>query len=92
MVIHDKQLSLTAKVVFCELALWLKRGEQRVSRGQRSIAENIGLHQETVGMALKELAVRGHISIEPAGRGKRSSYLLLDRIYRETPKRERRAA
>ena len=81
-VINDKELSACAKVVFCELTLWLKRGERNVSRGQRSIAAAVGIHQETALEALRELAKNGHIAIHGFGRERRS-YELKSWVYRE---------
>lgn len=89
-VIHDLELSSGAKVVFCELTLWARRGDPVVCRGQRAIAAAVGMHQETALNHLRELAVRGHIQIEGAGRERRK-YRLMSAVYRKQD-RQRKVA
>jgi DNA-binding MarR family transcriptional regulator len=81
-VIHDAELSLSAQVVFCELALWWKHEGDSVSRGQRAIAEAINIHRGTVGVAILELGERGHIEIRGTGKQRRR-YVLTSWVYRE---------
>ena len=82
-VTRDKELSYVARVVFNELVLWLKLGEDTVCRGQRAIANAIGAHQETVSRSIEELELRGHLKVEKRGRGYRDRYVLTSWVYRE---------
>ena len=91
-VIRDKELSATAVRVFCELALWTKRGDGFVSRGQRAIASEIGIHQETAMYCLRELSERGHIRIEGYGRRRRRYFLTSPAYWQEEAVAERKAS
>lgn len=80
-VVRDKELSVEARLVFAELCLWSGNGKFSVICGQRYLAEVLGIHQQTAGRALKDLAAGGHISIIGSGK-KRRRYVLLSPIYR----------
>lgn len=54
-----------------------------VSRGQRAIASAVGVHIETVSIAIRQLAARGHIRVEGTGSSRRR-YTLLSPIFRFT--------
>lgn len=82
-VIHDTTLTLAARVVFSELTAWAGPGKMTISRGQRAIAAAIGVHQRTVGVALQQLAARGHLRIHGTGRQRRR-YTLLSPVFRFT--------
>lgn len=80
-VIRDRGLGKGALRVYCELALWAG-ADGVVKRGQRSIATWLGVHQETVVRALRELEGRGHIRVESKGR-ERGRYVLLGIVRRK---------
>ena len=46
--IRDYKLGATAFRLFCELALWCGRESGQVTRGQRALAADLHIHQETV--------------------------------------------
>jgi DNA-binding transcriptional regulator LsrR (DeoR family) len=46
--------------------------------GQRSISKLLGIHQETVALALRDLAARGHITITGNGNRRRTYHLHSD--------------
>lgn len=76
-VLIDRELSPVARLVYCELSAWVRKGENTVSRGHRSMAERLGIHRETVARCLKRLEERGHLQRVEAGRGIRGCYVLL---------------
>ena len=78
-VLHDKGLSLAAKCVYAELAGTVHQGNV-ATLGQRRIASRIGIHQETVGKALKELAGRNHVVTAAFGK-QRHCYVLLSNVF-----------
>jgi hypothetical protein len=43
--------------------------------GQRRISKLLGIHQETVALALRDLAARGHITITGSGNRRRTYHL-----------------
>lgn len=74
--LHDSELTACARCVYAELASWVFEG--RIAKiGQRKIAQLLGFHQETVSLAILELAKRNHIRIGRDGNGKRQAYELL---------------
>jgi hypothetical protein len=85
-------LSAGACRVFCELALWVRRGDGSCSRGQRAIASAIGVTQETVRGYIRELVECGHIEMGGTSR-RRRWYSLASPVYWEkAPARKRKAA
>jgi hypothetical protein len=46
--------------------------------GQRRISKLLGVHQETVALALRDLAARGHITITGSGNLRRAYHLHSD--------------
>ena len=89
--IRDYKLGATAFRLFCELALWCGRESGQVTRGQRALAADLHIHQETVSKALRELETRGHIQIESKGR-ERGRYVLLAAVYAPPPPKKMRKA
>src|SRR5215467_11469990 len=73
-VLFDKSLSPTAKNVYAVIAGSAYQGAT-AKIGQRRISAFLGLHQETVGLALKELSNRGHITIVGSGNARRIFHL-----------------
>ena len=61
-VLHDPRLGKTAKLVYAELALWVFQGNV-ARRGQRAIADAIGVRQMSVSEAIRQLVQAGHIRI-----------------------------
>ena len=61
-VLHDRRLSKTARLVYAELALWVFQGNV-ARRGQRAIANAIGVRQMSVSTAIWQLMEAGHIRI-----------------------------
>ena len=73
-VLFDRELSVTARCVYGVLARYAFQGTA-VRIGQRRIAGLLGVHQETVNLALHELESSEHISIRGAGKNRRSYHL-----------------
>lgn len=80
-IIRDTSLSASARLVYCELALWAGKGKTRVSRGVRPIASALGIDRRTVMDALDELANAKHVEVSGAGRSRRS-YRLTSPVHR----------
>jgi len=78
-VLHDGKLSVSARLIYAEMALWVFQGS--VTRvGQRRIAAQLGYHQETVSLGIQELVNRGHVKV--LGKGKtRRSYILQSPVF-----------
>src|SRR4051812_10815227 len=76
-VLFDRGLSGTAKNVYAVIAGSVHQGTT-AKIGQRRISMLLGVHQETVGLVLKELAVRGHITIVGSGKERRIFHLHSD--------------
>jgi DNA-binding MarR family transcriptional regulator len=73
-VLCDGGLSLTARCVYAVLALYAYQGTT-VKIGQRRIARLLGVHVETVNMAIHELEDRQHIVITGDGKARRMYHL-----------------
>jgi DNA-binding MarR family transcriptional regulator len=73
-VLFDHGLSATARCVYGVLARYTYQGTV-VRIGQRRIARLLGLHLETVNVALRQLESRQHISIRGSGHDRRSYHL-----------------
>jgi DNA-binding MarR family transcriptional regulator len=73
-VLFDSGLSVTARCVFAVLARYAYQGTT-VRIGQRRIAGLLGVHVETVNVALHQLESRKHISINGSGKDRRSYHL-----------------
>ena len=73
-VMLDKSLSVTARLVYAYLARHVYQGTI-VRVGQRRIAEQLGLHKETVMTALAELQRATHIDISGEGQARRIYHL-----------------
>lgn len=69
-VLYDHELSPEAKCVYGFLATAVWQG-RTAAVGQRLIADRVGLRQQTVGKALKELKQRGHIDVRGEGKARR---------------------
>ncbi len=74
-VLRDPDLSPAARIVYCELALWVFQGAT-CSLGQRAIAERLGLARNTVADGLEQLEQRGHIELNRSSHGRRAMYIL----------------
>jgi len=66
-VLFDDGLSVTARCVYGVLARYVYQGTT-VKIGQRRIAKLLGLHVETVNVAIHELEDRQHIAIRGNGK------------------------
>jgi hypothetical protein len=73
-VLFDGGLSVTARCVYGVLARYVYQGTT-VRIGQRRIAKLLGLHVETVNVAIHELEDRQHIAIRGSGRARRVYHL-----------------
>lgn len=73
-VLFDGKLSLAARSVYAVLARHTFQGTT-VNMGQRRIAKLLGIHTETVNLALHELEQRRHICIRGAGKARRVYHL-----------------
>lgn len=90
-VLMDRELSFAARCVYSVLAGSLRR-ESNVARiGQRRIGQLIGMHQETVGVALGALHDRGHIEIVGENQ-KRREYVLNSNVFPFASAESRRSA
>jgi hypothetical protein len=76
-VLYDRQLSLASRCVYAVLAGAVHQGTL-AKMGQRRISKLLGIHQETVGFALRDLADRGHITISGGGNRRRGYHLNSD--------------
>jgi hypothetical protein len=61
-ILRDARLSPIARLVYAELAMWVFQGNM-ARRGQRAIANAIGIRQMTVSAAIRQLVELGHIRI-----------------------------
>ena len=76
-VLFDGRLSLACRCVYAVLPGSVHQGT--VARmGQRRISRLLGIHQETVALALRDLAARGHITISGNGNHRRTYHLHSD--------------
>lgn len=73
-VLLDKDLSLAARCVYAFVAGSVHQGTT-AKVGQRLIAAKLGIHQETVRLALRELEENKHLTIIGAGRERRVYHL-----------------
>jgi hypothetical protein len=73
-VLHDRALSPTARCIYATLSRYTYQGTT-VSIGQRRIAGILGLHQETIGVGIRELENRKHIVIKGKGKARRLYHL-----------------
>src|ERR1039458_5750336 len=73
-VLFDDALSVTARCVYGVLARYVYQGTT-VKIGQRRIAGLLGVHVETVNVAIHELEGRQHIAIRGTGRARRIYHL-----------------
>jgi len=73
-VLRDRALSPTARCIYAALSRYTYQGTT-VSIGQRRIAGILGLHQETVGLGIRELEDRKHIVIKGKGKARRIYHL-----------------
>jgi hypothetical protein len=69
-VLYDKELSTVARCVYAVLAGSAHQGST-ASLGHRRIAGRLGIHKETAGKAIAELASRGHVTVSGAGKFRR---------------------
>lgn len=73
-VLCDQRLSVTARCVYGVLARYAYQGTT-VKIGQRRIARLLGVHLETVNLAIHELEERRHIAIRGTGKARRIYHL-----------------
>ena len=73
-VLGDRALSPTARCIYATLSRYTYQGTT-VRIGQRRIAGILGLHQETVGLGIRELEDRKHIVIKEKGKARRIYHL-----------------
>jgi hypothetical protein len=73
-VLYDHHLSLAARCVYGLLARHAYQGTT-VKIGQRRIAKLLGVHLETVNVAIHELEDREHIAIRGEGKARRIYHL-----------------
>jgi hypothetical protein len=73
-VLFDEGLSVTARCVYAVLARYVYQGAT-VKIGQRRIAKLLGVHVETVNVAIHELEDREHIAIRGEGKARRLYHL-----------------
>ena len=73
-VLCDHGLSVTARCVYSVLARYAYQGTT-VRIGQRRIARLLGVHVETVNVAIHELEDREHIAIRGKGKTRRIYHL-----------------
>lgn len=78
-VLYDKNLSANAKCVFSVLTRHIFSGTV-AKIGQRRIGKLLVIHQQTVGLALKELEERGHVVIIGSGKQRRMYHLTSKRF------------
>ena len=68
-VLFDEGLSVTARCVYAVLSRYVYQGAT-VKIGQRRIAKLLGVHVETVNVAIHELEDRRHIAIQGEGKAR----------------------
>jgi hypothetical protein len=73
-VLFDEGLSAAARCVYGVLARYVYQGTT-VRIGQRRIAKLLGVHVETVNVAIHELEDRQHIAIRGNGKARRMYHL-----------------
>ena len=73
-VLFDDGLSVTARCVYGVLARYVYQGTA-VKIGQRRIAKLLGVHVETVNLAIHELEGRQHIVVRGNGKARRLYHL-----------------
>jgi len=73
-VLYDVKLSSKAKLVYAVLAGDVRDGNV-ASMSYHLIAEKLGLHRESIGLAIEELKERKHITVVQCGQ-KRRRYIL----------------
>ena len=78
-VLFDNNLSVTARCVYGVLARYAYQGTT-VRIGQRRVAKLLGLHVETVNVALHQLESCEHIAIRGGGKDRRT-YHLQSRVF-----------
>ena len=78
-VLRDAELSTSAIAVYGIILFYVYQGST-ARIGQRRIAELSGLHQETVGKAIRQLKERRHIAISAVGKQRRL-YVLLSPVF-----------
>lgn len=76
-VLYDSGLSLACRCVYAVLAGTVYQGTV-AKMGQRRISKLLGIHQETVALALRDLAARGHITVSGKGNDRRTCHLHSD--------------
>jgi hypothetical protein len=76
-VLYDRRLSLACRCVYAVLAGSVHQGTV-AKMGQRRISKLLGIHQETVALALRDLEARGHITITGNGNLRRTYHLHSD--------------
>jgi hypothetical protein len=79
-VLRDSELLPVARLVYCELALWVFQGAT-CSIGQRAIAERLGIARNTVADALEQLEQRGHVELNRTTHGRRAMYILTSPVF-----------
>ena len=72
--LFDSELSLSARAVYGVLARYVFQGTT-VRIGQRRIAGLLGIHPETVNVAIHELEERKHIGVRGKGKSRRFYHL-----------------
>ena len=73
--LYDRRLSLAGRCVYAVLARAVHQGTV-AKMGQRRISKLFGIHQETVALALRDLAARGHLTISGSGNRRRTYHLI----------------
>ena len=73
-VLFDVGLSVTARCVYGVLARYVYQGTT-ARIGQRRIAKLLGVHVETVNVAIHELEDRSHLTISGEGKARRIYHL-----------------
>ncbi len=73
-VLFDVELSLAARCVYAFVAGSVHQGTT-AKVGQRLIAKKLGIHQETVRLALQELECQKHLTIIGTGKERRVYHL-----------------
>jgi DNA-binding transcriptional regulator PaaX len=73
-VLHDHNLTFSARCVYAELALHVYQGTT-ARIGERRLAKLLGASRNTVADGLAELAKAGHIVIAGSGKDRRTYHL-----------------
>ena len=84
-IINDKQLSLSAKLVYAKL-LSYAWNNNRVFPGQERMAEEIGATRKTIYTAITELQKAGYLEVERRGQGLTNRYILRHTVKRRGEK------